>query len=479
MAYTKIQYLRELKRALRWRLPLRDASDTAADYEAFFDEGILAGRSEADLCGQFGPPRATARALSRDAGFSGRPFGLLAVLLFALSLPLTNVTVPVLGFHFGQAFLGRIHFDYPECAWFAAPFIPLLWFFWRKIPCAPLPKSYKFKPFRLSVFALLIWCLSLVSAFLFQTRLDSAFSHGSITSFGLLLANLLWTAQTVLAALLLLSLLLAWRRSLRFLVPAAVCLGLLSGIGRFADDARNPSLLQMAGGLLIAAPCAALTAWLIRHGSGVEARVRDSMRSNGTDHSGWSLFLLLFWPFFSVFLAGGAGPQFDWSHDQPFLAAVLSLPLLCLLWRGFPRGRHLSRKQAGLAAILFVIPAIFPAALAALILYVFHMGTLQWNMVIDLYMVFRLLTAFVMLAALVNCWLCSAAFLVPAAHCVCVLSAMSGCWQFLRHLDLSQGGTLTFSMLASSFAVPWALGWLGAGVAFLIRWGWSAHGRAA
>lgn len=266
MAHTKIQYIRELKRALRWRLPLRESSDTVTDYEAFFDEGILAGRSEAELCVQFGPPGATARALSRDAGYSGRPFGLLAVALFVLSLPLTNIVIPVLGFHFGQAFLGNIHFHYPETAWLAAPLVLLLWFFWRKIPCAPLPEPEKHKPFRLCALALLIWSVSLVPAFLFLSRLDSAFSNGSITPFGWILANLLWTAQAALAVVLLRSLLLAWGKSLWYLVPAACCLGLLSGIGRFVDDARSPSLFLLFGGLLMAAACAALTAWLIHHG---------------------------------------------------------------------------------------------------------------------------------------------------------------------------------------------------------------------
>lgn len=479
MTNTKIQYLRKLKHALRWRLPLSEAKETLADYEGFFDEGILAGHSEAELCVQFGPPKKTARDLVRDAGHSGRPFGLLAVVLFALSLPLTNNVIPVLGFHFGQTFLGSIHFDYPEIAWFAAPLVPLLWFFWRKIPCVPLPEPEKRKPFRLCALALLLWLASLVPAFLFPSHLDSAFSHGSITAFGWILANLLWTAQAALAAVLLRSLLLAWGKSLWYLVPAACCLGLLSGIGRFVDDARNPSLFQLFGGLLMAAACAALTAWLILHGTAVETRLRQTMRSGGEDHSRWRLFLLLFWPFFSVCLAGGAGPQFDWSYVQPLFAAPLLLPLLCLLWRGIPKGQPLSRKQWDEAAVLFAIPAIFPFALSALILYVYHMGIPQWNMVIDLYMVFRLLIAFVMLAALVKYWLCSAAFLVPSAHCVCVLAAMANCWQFLGHLDLSQGGTLTFSMLASSFAAPYALGWLGAGLAFLIRMGWNRHGRAA
>lgn len=479
MANTKIKYLRQLKHALRWRLPLSESKETLADYEGFFDEGILAGRSEAELCAQFGQPKETAHDLSRDAGFSGKPLGLLAVALFALSLPLTNIVIPVLGFHFGQAFLGHIHFHYPEIAWFAAPLVLLLWFFWRKIPCAPLPEPEKRKPFRLCALALLIWLVSLVLAFLFSSRLDSAFSHGSITELGWILANLLWTAQIVLAAILLRSLLLAWGKSLWYLVPAACCLGLLSGIGRFVDDARNPSIFQLFGGLLMAAACAALTAWLILHGTAVETRLRETMRSGGEGHGRWRLFLLMFWPFLSVCLAGGAGPQFDWSYVQPLFAAPLLLPLLCLLLRGVPKGQPLSRKQWGEAAVLFAVPAIFPFALSALILYVFHMGTLQWQMVIDLYMVFRLLTAFVMLTALMKCWLCSAAFLVPAAHCVCVLTTMANCWQLLCNLDLSHGGTLTFSMLASSFAAPYALGWLGAGLAFLIRIGWNHHGRAA
>lgn len=479
MVNSKNQYLKQLKHALRWRLPLNEWKETLADYETFFDEGILAGRSEAELCVQFGPPKDTARDLIRDAGLSGKPLGLLAAVLFALSLPLINAVIPVLGFHFGQTFLGSIHFDYPECAWFAAPLVPPLWLFWRKIPCAPLPEPEKRKPFHLCAFALLVWFVSLIVAFLFVFRLDSAFSQGSITTFGWILVNILWTAQAALVAVLLRSLPLAWKKSLWYLVPAACCLGLLSGIGRFADEARNPSVLQMFGGLLMAASCAALTAWLIRHGPAAETELRETMQSGGADLGGKRLRSLLIWPFLTVFLSGGAGPQFDWSRAQPLIAAPIILPLLWLIWRGVPKGRPLSRKQRREAVLLFVIPAVFPAALSALILYVFHMGTLQWRMVIDLYMVFRLLIAFVMLAALAKCWLCSAVFLIPAAHCVCVLTAMSNCWQFISGFDISQSVTLTVSSLASPMSLPYALGWLGAGIAFLIQLGWNHYGRAA
>ena len=485
MPGTKKQYLRQLNRALRWRLAQRSMiQEVVSDYAGFFDDGIRAGRSEAELCAQFGPPNQTARELSRAEGFGGRPLGLLAIAVFALAFLLDNVPIPGSLICLGQVFLPFLVFRHPGCVWFAGLLIPLLWVFWRNAPIAALPKREKRRVLRLCIIAMLLWLVSLVFGYLLIARWQAAFSDG-ITPFGRKYIDALCCVEILLAAVLLLSLLRAWRKSFWYLIPAACCQGVLAGISRFLSWQSTPSYLPLLSGFLAAVLCAALTAWLIRHGRAVETRLRPAMRTEGDDRSGQRLALLVLWPPLALWLTRGFGPMFDWSKALSLFAAPLLLPLLCLFWRGVPKGSPLSGTGRRELAVLMLLPLLFLLAFAGLTVYVAYIpetlaAASPESVVYIVYIVLCLLTAFAMLPALVKSWLDSPAFLLPAAHCVGVLASLGVCVQTLAPFDPS---ATTDARLLSGFAAgvftPYALGWLWAGIALLMqKWG-NRHGRAA
>jgi len=81
--------MRKLRRALAWRLPPSEVHGVMADYEGFFASGKEEGKTEAELCQQFGPPRQVASALLREEGWRGSQMGLLLFVWTALTALLT------------------------------------------------------------------------------------------------------------------------------------------------------------------------------------------------------------------------------------------------------------------------------------------------------------------------------------------------------------------------------------------------------
>ncbi len=471
MTSTKRQYLRQFKRALYWRLSRRGMiQEVLADYEGFFDDGIRAGHSEAELCAQFGPPKRTACELSRAEGFGGKPLGLLAVAVFVLTVLLDNVTIPGSLLCVGQVFLPFIAFRYPGCAWFTVPLIPLLWGLWRKAPIVAASQREKRRAALLCAAAALLWLASLAAGLLLIARWGAADADE-----GMELVQMLCWIEIALAAVLLLSLLRAWRLSLWYLIPAVCCQGFLAGISRFLNwQYFMLCALPLWSGLLAAVLGAALTAWLICCGTALERRLREAMRTENEDRSGRRLGLLLVWPLLALWLTRGLGPLFDWSEALPLIAAPLLLPVLCLAWGGGPKGPAPSPRGRRELAVLLSLPLLFLLAFAGLILYAAYMpeglaGSGQGNAICVVYIVLGLLTAFVMLSALVKSWLESPAFLLPAAHCAGILAALGVCVQILFHFDPSEAANARFvSGLAAGILAPYALGWLGAGVVVLI-----------
>ena len=64
---TRIQFIAQLRRALSG-LPQQEIDDIVADYNAHFDEGVGAGRSEQDVAHALGDPVRLARELRAEAG---------------------------------------------------------------------------------------------------------------------------------------------------------------------------------------------------------------------------------------------------------------------------------------------------------------------------------------------------------------------------------------------------------------------------
>lgn len=64
---TRAEFLSRLKRGLVG-LPTSSATDILNDYEAHFDDGVQAGRSEAEVAAALGNPERLARELKAEAG---------------------------------------------------------------------------------------------------------------------------------------------------------------------------------------------------------------------------------------------------------------------------------------------------------------------------------------------------------------------------------------------------------------------------
>lgn len=63
---TQEEYLKKLKRALRFRYNRDEADEIMEEYRSFFDDGLREGRTEDALCESFGSPNEVVRALREE-----------------------------------------------------------------------------------------------------------------------------------------------------------------------------------------------------------------------------------------------------------------------------------------------------------------------------------------------------------------------------------------------------------------------------
>jgi uncharacterized membrane protein len=90
----RVTYLSQLETALRKKYREQQVQDILSDYEEFFATGIAEGKSEEELCAEFGPPEQAARELKDEGGENARSRNstaaavctVLAVLVFAMVL---------------------------------------------------------------------------------------------------------------------------------------------------------------------------------------------------------------------------------------------------------------------------------------------------------------------------------------------------------------------------------------------------------
>lgn len=512
---TKKRFIRQLKRALQWRLPLNRTQEVLADYESFFADGIEAGQTEEALCAQFGAPKKIAWSVLQDEGQGGRPLGLLAVVWFTLALILGNVTVVVvpgiIELPIGQLLWYDIT-DYPILFWLTIPLIPFLWPFWRKaMGAASLPENRR--PFyTLGGVAVLIWLIMLSSGLWSAAHMDALWRiengidhNGRYTTFrlntcGKVQFTVFTYASMALAVILLLSLLWAWKKSPWYLLISSSTQGLLVGISRFfygmmgyhgvtrwADGGLpRPSLLPVIGGIFAAVSCTALTVFLLRNSSVLDERLH-SPDGEGEDRGSGRLRLLLIWPPLTLWLTRATEPLFDWSFTMPFLAALLSVPILCLLWRGLPEQTPLPTAARGRFAVLLGLPLLYWLTFACLTLHVVASLLVEgvaalavpydfWpGMVNGLYYIGRPLVTLCMLYALAESWMVSPLLLLPAAHCAGILASTGICCQFLWSMDIFD--PFEFKGYAAPVILSYAVSWLGVPLMFLLRRIGGRHGR--
>ena len=85
MTKTKKAFLRQMRRALFWRLPSGETRAIVEDYSGFFDDRMAEGKTEVEVCREFGTPAEVARTILRESGRRTRPLGLLIIVWVLLA----------------------------------------------------------------------------------------------------------------------------------------------------------------------------------------------------------------------------------------------------------------------------------------------------------------------------------------------------------------------------------------------------------
>ncbi len=128
---TRRTYLDELMKELSKKMEITEASNIIADYEEFFQSGLAEGKSEEDLCVEFGNPTVLAREIISDKSknkevtrltFKGcvKHLAFAAIVIFSIALGMFGASdgVPTATF----------------IAVFLLPFSIILWFRIVKLP---------------------------------------------------------------------------------------------------------------------------------------------------------------------------------------------------------------------------------------------------------------------------------------------------------------------------------------------------------
>ncbi|WP_130868415.1 DUF1700 domain-containing protein [Intestinimonas massiliensis (ex Afouda et al. 2020)] len=124
MNKTKKAFLRRLRWALFWRLPSGETRAIVEDYSGFFDDRMAEGKTEAEVCREFGAPTEVARAILRESGRRTQPLGLL-IIVWVLLAGFLNWWWTWQTFQFSNS--GYFWFYIVEFL-----LIPVLWLCWRK-----------------------------------------------------------------------------------------------------------------------------------------------------------------------------------------------------------------------------------------------------------------------------------------------------------------------------------------------------------
>lgn len=129
---TRAEFLSRLKRGLAG-LPVSSAADILSDYETHFDDGLAAGRTEAEISAKLGDPDRLARELKAEAGIqrwhqeknpsaaAGAVFAVLGLGAIDI-LILLPILMTVVSIMFAAALLVVIGFFGGAIAMIAAPF---------------------------------------------------------------------------------------------------------------------------------------------------------------------------------------------------------------------------------------------------------------------------------------------------------------------------------------------------------------------
>lgn len=123
MKKTKEAFLHRLRWALFWRLPGEEVQAVVEDYNGFFADRMAEGKTESEVCKEFGAPTKVAHAILRESGRRSQPLGVL-IIVWVLLAGWLNWWWTWEVYVFSS--MGHIPF-------YIAQFllIPILWLFWR------------------------------------------------------------------------------------------------------------------------------------------------------------------------------------------------------------------------------------------------------------------------------------------------------------------------------------------------------------
>lgn len=235
MVTTKVSFLRRLRFSLSWNLPPSEVQDIVADYDGFFSSGLAEGRTEEELCRQFGPPGRVARSiLSEEPGQSGLRCLLIAAWP-ALAAVLTSA--PLSGAVRGL--------KVPYLT--ALLLVPLLCLLWRKrLSSMPsLSCSEKQQLLLLHGLPAVLW-LAIIG---FSVWMMAVTLGGARIPFGLqpgqiggVCNGVLCLGSWLLTFLMLLCLAAAWMGAPRCLTAAAQCVGALASVGLVLQELHSMNI---------------------------------------------------------------------------------------------------------------------------------------------------------------------------------------------------------------------------------------------
>ncbi len=272
MIDTKKKFLRRLWFSLFFRMPPAEAREVAADYEVFFNDKLREGKSEAEVCREFGDPREVAKAILKEEGKNSRPLGALTLVWTVLGTWFVGgMGVPVFNLYNDQRLYSLIVFL----------MTPLLWMLWRKsvYPAQP-PRRGSFAALcaipvaSFSAFCIYVCCNVRNPEQLHEQIGENLYQGSDFARFIYLLADL---GELAIAVALLLCLLWAWGRSPWYLIPAAHAFGCYEAIEQtlmgidsllisYEAMLREILLRSLLAYLLVALGSAALTAFLVWKG---------------------------------------------------------------------------------------------------------------------------------------------------------------------------------------------------------------------
>ena len=281
MNKTKKAFLRRLGRALFWRLPSEEAHAIVEDYSGFFDDRMAEGKTEAEVCREFGAPTEVARAILRESGRRTQPLGLL-IIVWVLLAGFLNWWWTWQTFQFSNS--GYFWFYIVEFL-----LIPVLWLCWRKEldvmkGCLPHPRRWCIAAFGIPsttwavFYGYYAWCI-LVFVPQWQALPPGQQFVKDGAWIGVVIGTLKEEGSLLVLVLLTLLLVRAWREgSPRPLIGAAWCVGCLCSMSRLYAfstllyvealpfSSYSALLIPLIVLLTVGLGSAALTALLIRNG---------------------------------------------------------------------------------------------------------------------------------------------------------------------------------------------------------------------